>query len=317
MGVRDAILRIVTEINSSKENILVHGPLIHNPQTIEILHGRGLRTIDETEPLNGKIVAIRTHGIPLENLKIIRKQAKRIINLTCSRVARVQGLIKRYSNNGYHTIIAGDKDHAEVIALKSYAQGGVTVISSIRDIRKLPKTGKYLVVSQTTFDGEQFIEIVEMLRKRLTGELQIINTICDSTNNRQIDVIEAIKSGINVLIVVGGKNSANTKRLANLGLENRIRTYHIETELELDENSFKPDDCVFVTAGASTPGWIINNVLEKLYLIKFKNSNPVIDFAKKFLEFITRTNIVSASAAFFVSLFTCSGFIHLFNAFHK
>jgi 4-hydroxy-3-methylbut-2-enyl diphosphate reductase len=303
MGVRDAVLRIVNEINSSKEEIFVHGPIIHNPQTISILERRGLKTVDENCRVEGKTVAIRTHGIPYQKLKDIKHVSQRIINLTCPRVARVQGIIKKHSRNGYHTLITGDEDHAEVISLKSYSDSGVTVISDIDGISDIPEAEKYIVVSQTTFDRELFETIIKMLTEKFQGRIEIFNTICDSTYHRQGDVVEAIKRGIDILVVVGGKNSANTRRLANLGKEYGIRTFHIETENELNDSEFSKNDYVFVTAGASTPGWIINNVLEKLYTIQFKNSNFLLKTVKKFLEFIVRTNVLSSVTAFFMTLF--------------
>lgn len=306
MGVRDAILRIVNEINSSDEEIFVHGPIIHNPQTISILDRRGLKTIGEDCPTNGKTVAIRTHGIPYQKLKIIKQESKRLINLTCPRVARVQGIIKKNSRNGYHTLITGDEDHAEVISLKSYASSGVTVISGIDDISAIPEAGKYIVVSQTTFDRELFETIIQKLTEKFKNRIEVYSTICNSTYHRQGDVVDAISRGIDVLVVVGGKNSANTRRLANLGKEYGVKTFHIETENELNESEFSKNDYVFVTAGASTPGWIINNVLEKLYTVQFKKSNILTKSVKKFFEFIVRTNVLSSVTAFFTTLFVQS-----------
>ncbi|HPJ36818.1 MAG TPA: 4-hydroxy-3-methylbut-2-enyl diphosphate reductase [Spirochaetota bacterium] len=303
MGVRDAILRIVNEINSSKEEIYVHGPIIHNPQTISILDRRGLKTIDENSRTDGKTVAVRTHGIPYEKLKKIKHESKRLINLTCPRVARVQGIIKKYSRNGYYTLITGDDDHAEVISLKSYAASGVSVISNIDNIDSIPEAEKYIVVSQTTFDRELFEIIIQKLTDKLTDRVEVFNTICNSTYHRQGDVVDAIQRNIDILVVVGGKNSANTKRLANLGKEYGVKTFHIETEDELNESEFSKNDYVFVTAGASTPGWIINNVLEKLYTVQFKKSNILTKSLKKFFEFIVRTNVLSSVTAFFTTLF--------------
>lgn len=302
MGVRDAILRIVHEINTTDEIIHVYGPLIHNPQTIEVLQKRGLKTIDSFKDIDDKVVAIRTHGIEYDNLKEIQSRAKRYINLTCSRVARVQGIIKKYSKRGYFTIIVGDRDHAEVVGLQSYASTGVIVVSRVEDVKKIPKSSKYIVVSQTTLDTELFEDVITEIRTRFSNVV-VINTICNSTHNRQGDVKEAIKGGIDALVVVGGKNSANTQRLAKIGRDRNIRTFHIETESELDKNRFIDINNVLVTAGASTPGWIINRVLEKLYDIKYANSNILINLLKKISEFIVRTNLFSAITALFITLF--------------
>jgi 4-hydroxy-3-methylbut-2-enyl diphosphate reductase len=301
MGVRNAILKIVDELNSSDEKIYVYGPLIHNPQTVEVLKNRGLITINSLNEIKNKQIAIRTHGIPVDENRVIRNEASRTINLTCSRVARVQSYIKKYSSNGYFTIIIGDRDHAEVIGLKSYANAGVHVVSEPDDIMTLPEAEKYLVVSQTTHERNQLDQIVCLIRDKHLN-VEVIDTICDSTRLRQDDVREGIARGIDTLVVVGGKNSANTTRLAKIGIDNGVKTFHIETDEELIADEFKNSKYVLVTAGASTPGWIINNVLEKLYIINNANSNPVIKAVKKYFEFFVRSNIISSIASFLMVL---------------
>ncbi len=301
MGVRKAIIKIVDELNSSDEKIYMYGPLIHNPQTIEVLKNRGLITIDSLNELENRQIAIRTHGIPVEENKRIRKNALRTINLTCSRVARVQSIIKKYSGDGYYTIIIGDKDHAEVIGLKSYARAGVHVVSDIDDIDDVSPAEKYIIVSQTTHERNQFDQLVREISKKFKN-IFVIDTICDSTKLRQDDVKNGIKKGIDTLVVVGGKNSANTSRLVKIGIDNGIKTFHIETDAELQKDEFRESRYVLVTAGASTPGWIINNVLEKLYIIKNESSNFIVKTIKYYFEVLIRSNIVSSLASLFMVL---------------
>lgn len=303
MGVRDAILKIVKELNASSEEILVFGQLIHNPQTTEILKKRGLNTIKDLDCIDNKIVVIRTHGIPVNDLKEIKNRARLIYNLTCPRVLRVQGLIKQYSGKGYFTIIIGDKDHAEVIGLKSYASSGVAVVSDIKDIKKIPDAEKYIIVSQTTQDKEQFNMIADNIKLK-HRDVTVFNTICESTNSRQDDIRQGIKNNIDALVVVGGKHSANTMRLAQISRESSIKTFHIETESELQEKDFTKVNHVLVTAGASTPGWIINNVIEKLYEINYKKGTNLKNLFLKFINIIIRTNLLSGIVAFFITLFT-------------
>ncbi len=303
MGVRNAILRIVREINASDEELLVYGPLIHNPQTIDVLHRRGMRTISSIEDIGNKRVVIRTHGVPVEDNRTLNKCASAVINLTCPRVARVQSIIKKYSAMNKHTIITGDRDHAEVTGLMSYASGGVSVISDIREVDDVPPAASYLVVSQTTFDRKLFTMIVSRIKEKF-ADVTVFDTICDSTRYRQEDVFLGISSGTDTLVVVGGKNSANTKRLAQIGRDNAVKTFHVETEAELDERDFRDSRSVLVTAGTSTPGWIINNVLERLYTINFKKSNIFIKAAVSFVEMIVRTNLLAAAAAFFLTMIT-------------
>lgn len=204
LGVRDSILRIINEINTSNEDIHVYGPLIHNPQTIEVLNRRGLKTIDSLDDIDNRQIAIRTHGIPAGETKLIKSRASRLINLTCPRVAKVQSIIKKYSHDGYFTLIIGDEKHAEVIGLKSYASCGVKILNSPDDIIDIPAWDKYLLVSQTTLDRDLFNKIVETMKLTLQNVL-IIDTICDSTKNRQTEVKCGIDKGIDTLVVVGGK----------------------------------------------------------------------------------------------------------------
>ncbi len=302
MGVRNAILKIVDKLNSTDDDIYVYGPLIHNPQTIQVLGDRGLKIAENLDTIDGKDIAIRTHGVPVHENKIIRNKSRKAYNLTCSRVARVQAIIRKYSLNNYYTLIIGDKEHAEVIGLMSYAQAGVSVISSREDIKDIPKGEKYLVVSQTTHEREQFYNLVEEIISKFDNT-KVIDTICDSTRLRQNDVNEAIERGIDTLVVVGGRNSANTTRLAKLGRDNNIKTLHIETDSELSLDDFLSSKYVFVTAGASTPGWIINNVLEKIYMFKKSRGNLFIKVMKTFFEFLVRSNILSSiTAGFMVAL---------------
>lgn len=297
MGVKDAVLRLVDEINYSDRPLFVYGPLIHNPQTISILSSRGMETIYDLTTIDTQNVAIRTHGIPLEEFREIRKRAEKVVNLTCTRVARVQSIIKTHAARGFHVIITGDEDHAEVKSLKSYASSGVTILTYKEDIEKIEESGPFLLVSQTTFSRELFYEISKLLEEKI-DDITVIDTICDSTRKRQDNVIAAIeKDGIDLLVVVGGKNSSNTTRLAQIGTSRGIKTIHVETEDELHHGDFSHARNVLLTAGASTPGWIINNVLERLYDIKYSQKSKTIRFIKNLVDFFVRSNTLSTLGA--------------------
>jgi len=264
IGVKNAILKITEEIDGkNSETILVYGPLIHNPQTLKMLSERGVITINDLTDISNKTIAIRTHGITVKEFEILKKRAKRIINLTCPKVSKVQTIIKSHADKGYFTIILGDKNHAEVKSLKSFAHNGCKVISSSKGIRFIPEAPKYLLVSQTTFDKKIFKLVKDILKSKFE-HIVIKDTICDSTSHRQDDLLKAKEKGITVLIVVGGKTSANTNRLAEIGNSYGFRTYHIETESELNGLQFEKDDSVLVTGGASTPEWVIHSVLDRL-----------------------------------------------------
>ena len=152
---------------------------------------------------------------------------------------------------------------------------GVSVISDLPETDSIPPAGSYILVSQTTFDRELYKRIVSRVQAALEN-VTVFDTICDSTRFRQEDVVVGITAGTDTLVVVGGKNSANTKRLAQIGRDSGIATFHVETEDELREEDFADSSNVLVTAGTSTPGWIINNILEKIYTIKYMKSNILV-----------------------------------------
>jgi (E)-4-hydroxy-3-methyl-but-2-enyl pyrophosphate reductase len=309
MGVKNAVLRIINELGDKKHDIHVYGPLIHNPQTIEILQLRGLKTLSTLDDIEGKQLAIRSHGVPVEEYRLIKSKADRVINLTCPRVAKVQSIIKKYSDKGYYTIIIGDRDHAEVDGLKSYAAGGYAIVSTMDDLSGIPDRDSYIVVAQTTAERQFFIEAIDALGKKFSN-LEIIDTICDSTRLRQQDVLSGIRSGVDTIVVVGGKNSANTKRLVQIGERNGIKTVFVETADGIDERDFASSERVLVTAGASTPGWIINSVMERLYEIHFRKTSMLLYRSMRLVELIIKTNIISSIGAFFLTglVYTVAGY---------
>ncbi|MBN1501178.1 MAG: 4-hydroxy-3-methylbut-2-enyl diphosphate reductase [Spirochaetes bacterium] len=276
IGVKKAIYRISKELNSN-DKPMIYGEIIHNPQTVSVLNFRGLKKIPDLKSIDNRKIAIRTHGIPFRELKDINKRALQTINLTCSKVARVQGIIKKYSGEGFFTVILGDKNHAEVESLKSYAKTGYIVISKLEELAGLEKNKRMILVSQTTLNTDFFRECENYLQKN-SFEIKIFNTICDSTQNRQNELLSYIDLGVNKVVVIGGKNSGNTKRLAEISGDRGISTFLIEDASEIEEKYFERNDRVFVTAGASTPSWIINNVIAKLHYIKNMKSNFFLKF---------------------------------------
>ncbi len=300
MGVRNAVLRLVKDLNDTKTPSSVYGNLIHNPQTIEVLKERGIETINSLKNILGKKIAIRTHGVPIDETRYIKKHSSALLNLTCPRVAKVQSLIKQYSRKGYYVLICGDKDHAEVLGLISFAENGCSVVTGPDEIINIPENRNILLVSQTTFDGQLFISISERAKELFPG-LEIINTICDSTRLRQNDLIEASAKNVNTLVVIGGRNSANTRRLYEIGKSLNMKAFLVEEASELCESDFTRDDVVLVTAGASTPGWIIRDILERLYEIKSFKKCRIFRIFRTITKNLFELNIVSA---FFASAMT-------------
>lgn len=266
MGVRKAVEKALTAAEQMGSPVYTHGPLIHNNQVLEVLAGRGIVPLPEDGNTSGKTVVIRAHGIPPALRKELRESGARVVNATCPRVARVQSIIKRYSGKGYFCVIVGDENHAEVVGLKGFAKDGVAVVSGVDELPELPDGEKVLVVAQTTQSDDRFQEVVDHLSGR-HADLLPINTICDSTHKRQSE-IRSLAREVDALVVVGGFHSGNTRRLAEIGRSAGVPTFHVETAQGLDRKSLSRFKTIGVTAGASTPNWMIKNVVEEIHWIR-------------------------------------------------
>ncbi len=262
-GVKNAIDKVLELAKSRQRTIYTLGPLIHNKQVIETLKEKNIRAVGSLEEVKdrGAILVIRAHGVPPEEEARIRALGLEVVDATCPLVKHVQKNIQAYAERGYSTIIVGDKDHAEVVGLMGYTEGRGYVVDGPEEVKKLPRLGKANIVAQTTQEGEVFLAAAEAARA-VTGELAVSNTICNPTRQRQKETVEFSKDS-DLVIVVGGKNSANTARLFQICERLARRAVHIEKEDELGPELFKGARKVFITAGASTPSWMIERVLEK------------------------------------------------------
>jgi (E)-4-hydroxy-3-methyl-but-2-enyl pyrophosphate reductase len=239
------------------------GPLIHNPQEVSRLREAGVETVEDFSRLrSGDSLIIRSHGVPPAVLATAREKGLIIIDLTCPFVAKAQQHAQSLSREGYQVIVVGEKKHPEVQSILGYAGQNSVVVERPEDIDQLKLQGRLGVVAQTTQSYGNFSEIVLRLL-RLSNELKVFNTICSSTKERQ-DATRALASRVDVMIVVGGRNSANTSRLVSLSRETGKPTYHVEVVDEIRSEWLKGARTVGVTAGASTPGWVIDAVLERL-----------------------------------------------------
>lgn len=271
MGVRRAMDMALDATLKKNGSLYTYGPLIHNPQVLEILKQKGLKTLEakDIDPTflksaheNPITVIIRAHGLPPEEYQKIKSTGVSILNATCPHVGKVQGIIKRYAAKGYNIIILGEKDHAEVIGLLGFAQGRGYVVSSQEDIEKLPQMEKVCLVAQTTQDEKKFAQVAEALCQKFS-QVEVFNTICASTQRRQKEVMDLARR-VQAMVVVGGKNSGNTRRLAKIAENTGIPTFHVETDEELDLKKLAQFSEIGVTAGASTPNWLILKVVERL-----------------------------------------------------
>ena len=264
MGVKRALEMVLNAINHKEERrIYTYGPLIHNPQVLALLEERGIKVLHPGEPIpDGGLVVIRAHGIPPQERREMEASPARIIDATCPKVARVQAIIRRWAQQGAATLIVGDADHPEVRGLLGHSQGRGYVLCGADDVAALPDLADLIVVAQTTQSVSMFNTLVAGIRARFP-QARIYNTICDATASRQEEVQELARQ-VDALVVVGGRNSGNTQRLVEVSRATGIPTYHVETEQELDLEEMSHYSRVGVTAGASTPHWLIGNVVGTL-----------------------------------------------------
>lgn len=278
-GVERAV-NIAREYGSQgkKKVVFTDGPLIHNRQMMEQLEAEGIREIGDYQSKstldiqesekNESVLVVRAHGISPERREYLKNLGLEFKDATCPDVGIIAGKIRLHAKKGYTTIIFGDPEHPEVIGLKGYTEGCGYVIKSREDIDNLPPLGdKVCMVSQSTMFPHDFEDLSQYLKTKYPGA-QIFDTICGATKERQSDIITLMREKVEAFIVIGGKHSANTMKLVALAKAQGLPTYHIETAKEIDEDEFKRFSLVGLTAGASTPAFIIEEVQKRLEAIE-------------------------------------------------
>jgi 4-hydroxy-3-methylbut-2-enyl diphosphate reductase len=259
-GVKRAI-DLVEETLNEKPEVYTLGPIIHNPQEVKRLKEKGVKILNDIGCVKSGCIILRTHGISLELRNRLEKdKTLYIIDATCPFVKKAQDIIKNLSSQETTIIIIGEKSHPEVEALVSYGADKCVVIESPKEAIEFKGTGELNIVSQTTQTPQNFNVIVDILKKQF--KVNIYNTICKATLERQESAKKLAKK-VDLMIVIGGKNSGNTTRLAEI-CKAQTKTYHIETIDELDDKWFNDIKTVGLTAGASTPDNIIKSVQRRL-----------------------------------------------------
>jgi 4-hydroxy-3-methylbut-2-enyl diphosphate reductase len=296
MGVRRAMEIVLTEVNKGTQPLYTFGPLIHNRQVSALLETKGVKAIDHIEGLHDGTIVIRAHGIPPSERRRIKSSGLRIRDATCPRVAGVQAIISSHTKQGYHAVIVGDKDHPEVMGLMGYAHGKARAIKSAEEVAQLPRMKKLFVVAQTTQAEKNFKEVVKAIRDRFPEAL-IFDTICDATYSRQAEV-RAFSGHVDGLVVVGGYNSGNTQRLVQISRETGIPTFHVETEKELAREELAAMEVVGVTAGASTPNWMIKSILREIEGIQSRTETVLGRWIIGVVRSLLLSNVVVAAGAF-------------------
>lgn len=262
MGVRKAIDCVIDTAHGNKVTYTL-GPLIHNPQALKMLESRNIYIADDVnETLKGKTVVTRAHGVTVQTLNRLKELSIKVVDATCPKVLRSENIIKKYYTDDYSIIIVGDRGHAEIEALLSITGGNGIVIESIDEALRLPRMKKVCVVAQTTFNIDKYREIADEIC--IHAEVcHVAETICAATENRQ-EGVRKLAEETDATVVVGGKTSANTRRLAEISLELGQPTFHIEDPSELDLKELSQYDEIGVTAGASTPNWVIKQVIDSI-----------------------------------------------------
>ena len=259
-GVKRAI-DLAQDIASKNNDVYTFGPLIHNPQEVARLEKENIKVVEDYSKIDKGVLVLRTHGIPLdiyENLS--KKENIKIVDAACPFVKKAQDIIKELSKDSEQIVIVGEKKHPEVVALVSYGKGKCIVIEDKKDVKNVKKTDIIYIVSQTTQSPKKFEEIVNEISK--ISQVKVFNTICRATFDRQ-SAAEKLAKEVDVMIVIGGKNSGNTTRLYQI-CSNITKTYHIEDVGEIEPAWFDKVESVGITAGASTPDWIIENIKRRI-----------------------------------------------------
>jgi len=259
-GVNKA-MKTVESLIEKNEQAYTLGPIIHNPQEVERLKSLGITAADLCDIKNGNVI-IRTHGVGPDVIKQLESRGLNIIDCTCPLVKRVQKLAADISNKGYLTVIIGDHNHPEVEGIKSWCNGDVKVIENVEEAKNFYTNKRVGVVIQTTQTEENVNNIMNILQSKLDIAV-FYNTRCKATLDRQNAAAE-VAANVDVMLVIGGKHSSNTKKLVKVCQNVGAKVYHIETAAEIQRDWFKSTDIVGITAGASTPDWIIKEVISKM-----------------------------------------------------
>ncbi|WP_312906930.1 bifunctional 4-hydroxy-3-methylbut-2-enyl diphosphate reductase/30S ribosomal protein S1 [Tissierella praeacuta] len=292
-GVKRAVDITTTELLNSNNNIYSLGPLIHNPQVVKSFEEKGLKTIDEIEEIKNGRVIIRSHGVSKSIIDKISDMSLDIIDSTCPYVKSVHKRVEEYQNQGYNIVIIGDASHPEIIGINGWCKNQAFIVNSLEEARNLSKMDKICVVSQTTNTQEKF-ETLSKIIKEKGNKVEIFNTICNATNLRQ-ESCKEVSSKVDAMIVIGGYHSSNTNKLVEISKKYCKNVYHIETSKELPLQVLSKFNKIGITAGASTPDWIIKEVVETMDNI---NSNEMMEAIENSFTKIHRGDVLKGEVIY-------------------
>ena len=263
-GVKRAVDQVYEQTEKEKgKKIYTYGPIIHNEEVVKDLRSRGVEVIhseEELAALTEGIVIIRSHGVPKRIYDLLEERKLQYVDATCPFVKKIHNIVKKASEEGSHVIIIGNPEHPEVQGIMGWSLLPVTVIQDAEEAEQLslPEEQKICIVSQTTFNYNKFKDLVEIISKK-RYDISVLNTICNATKERQTEA-KSIAKGVDAMIVIGDRHSSNTQKLFEICKKACNNTYYIQTLDDLDMNQLRSVETVGITAGASTPNKIIEEV---------------------------------------------------------
>ena len=263
-GVRNAI-SVAKKILLEENDVYSFGPIIHNKDVVDRLANSGLKTVNKVKEIHSGTVLIRSHGAAPKQIERLKDKGLNIVDATCILVKRVQHIAGELERDGYQVVIIGEENHPEVQAVVGCAKD-VIVITDESDLYKLPQNAKLGVVCQTTQSPDHFGRMLGAMVSGSFSELKVINTLCREAIKRQESAVQLCRQ-VDIMFVLGGLESANTSRLAELCKKVNKETYHLQNWAELDKSVLSGKKSAGVTAGASTPDWIINEFAKNLEVI--------------------------------------------------
>jgi 4-hydroxy-3-methylbut-2-enyl diphosphate reductase len=271
-GVERAV-EMVEDALCAGDTVRSLGPLIHNEQEMQRLGQRGVATIsDPVQIKRGETAVIRAHGVTPQVQSELEAKASKVVDATCPFVTRVQKLAARAAEQDRHVVVVGSPDHPEMIGVKGYAPNHAFVIRDETEVESLPRLRKPLVVAQTTIKAKTFFDTAEAVKSKTDDEVQVVNTICSATRDRQ-DAARALAGMVDAFYIIGGRHSSNSRKLLAVCEEQCEKSFLIETEEEIDPKDLVGASRVGLTAGASTPDWLIQKIVNHLREIGRQVSN--------------------------------------------
>jgi 4-hydroxy-3-methylbut-2-enyl diphosphate reductase len=274
-GVRRAVNQLQDIARTRQGPVYTYGPIIHNKQVVDLMEKQGIRTIARPDEARSGTVVVRAHGVRPDEIQSIKDSGAELFDATCPLVTKVHRLVRMHAKRGYATLIVGDAGHAEINGVLGYTEGRGIVVADAEELEKVSVPDRVTVVAQTTLDAPTFKAVVERVKTRCS-DVKVFDTICDPTYERQDETL-ALAQEVEAMVVVGGRHSANTVRLVKLVEEAGTPAIHVESAEELRREDLVPYAKIGVTAGASAPDWLIEQVYERVRDLAGADRKGVLD----------------------------------------